>query len=408
MKINIKKTGLKKKIVDYFIRKNFDVSYIVLLLARLKKMQIKKVVWLDEVDEKHSIDTVQNAKICSVSPNFNGIQNEIINYDYLYLYSLKDVIANVHSSSFASIYLNKIYIERVNTADIKYCNYSAGIVQGHNTEKALIKKNNKFKCLNNVFFMGGNGAFNYYHWLIEIAPKILFLDSKLIDGLDFIVVSSDVKKIKSFEVILNVFLRYKKIDLPILFVDPNIDLKISNLFFINTFNNVVFNSVEKLSDVSFSHYHVESLKKVREILISELGVSELKNTSKKIFLARGSDKVRGYNQNEIIDFFKKENFQIIYLEQLSFKDQIELFYNADFIVGPSGAAWANIIFCKNNSKAISWLPENIREFSVFSSLASIFNCDMHFVEAETHSDLGIHSSYTIDLKLLREKYLLLN
>lgn len=404
----MKKIGLKETIINYIFKKNFDVSFIFTLLARLKKIQIKEIIWLDEVNEKYVINSTERSKTCSVSPNFNGIQKETINDGCLYLYSLKDVIANVHSSNFTSKYLNNIYIERVSTADIKYCNYSAGIMLGHNAEKAIIKKNNKIKTLNNIFFMGGNGAFNYYHWLIEIAPKILFLDSKFLDSLDYMVFSSDVKKIKSFEVILDAFLKYKKNDLPILFIDPNIDLKVSNLFFINTFNNVVFNSVEKLSDVSFSHYHVESLKKVREILISELGVREFKNTNKKIFLARGGDKIRGYNQSEIIDFFKKENFQIVYLEQLSFNDQIELFYNADFIVGPSGAAWANLIFCKNNSKAISWLPENIREFSVFSSLASIFNCDMHFVEAETHSDLGIHSSYTIDLKLLREKYLLLN
>ena len=66
-------------------------------------------------------------------------------------------------------------------------------------------------------------------------------------------------------------------------------------------------------------------------------------------------------ENLIIDRF---GFEPVELENYSFKDQVSILNSCDFIVGPSGAAWTNIIFCDIHKyvKAICWgLPPKHKE-----------------------------------------------
>lgn len=114
--------------------------------------------------------------------------------------------------------------------------------------------------------------------------------------------------------------------------------------------------------------------------------------------------LRDYNQSEIISYFESKGFVAIYLEDFDFIEQIKLFNYADFIVGPSGASWSNIIFCRENVKAISWLPDNLSEFSVFSSIAHHVGCDLRFIFTNTHDTNDIHSSYQVDMSMLTEAF----
>ena len=49
---------------------------------------------------------------------------------------------------------------------------------------------------------------------------------------------------------------------------------------------------------------------------------------------------------------QEKGFELVATELLSFKEQVRLFSEADIIVGPSGAAFANIIFCQPGTKVI--------------------------------------------------------
>ena len=51
------------------------------------------------------------------------------------------------------------------------------------------------------------------------------------------------------------------------------------------------------------------------------------------------------NENEIKEFLDSKGFSFIQLSQLSFEDQINIFYNSDIIVGLHGSGFANLPFC---------------------------------------------------------------
>ena len=89
----------------------------------------------------------------------------------------------------------------------------------------------------------------------------------------------------------------------------------------------------------------------------------------KVFLAR-SQKSRPYNQYEIEQELAKLGFVTVYCEELSFSEQQKLFLNAEILVGPTGAAWANLIYCREGSKALIWAPDMVSKTSNFTDLAN--------------------------------------
>ena len=58
------------------------------------------------------------------------------------------------------------------------------------------------------------------------------------------------------------------------------------------------------------------------------------------------------NEDQIIEFLKKNKFEILTLSNYSFKEQVRVINNAKVIVGLHGAGFANFCFCEPNTKVI--------------------------------------------------------
>lgn len=58
-------------------------------------------------------------------------------------------------------------------------------------------------------------------------------------------------------------------------------------------------------------------------------------------------------------------FTFVYMEDLSFCEQVSLMAQAEIIVGPTGAAWTNIIFASPGTKALCWMARDAETFPVF-------------------------------------------
>ena len=65
------------------------------------------------------------------------------------------------------------------------------------------------------------------------------------------------------------------------------------------------------------------------------------------YIKRCSEQRILLNSDEIEVYLKNKNFRIIKGITTSFAKQFNYFYNAKIIVGPAGADFANLIFCKN-------------------------------------------------------------
>ncbi len=395
-------------LVDYVKFKGFNLPGLYFTLLKFKKIYKKRVVWLDQLDHSHrKVDCAVHPCV-SYSPAIDSSVDAVKAYSVeveTSFYHFSNVLFNIRSSGFLLLDSDTLILERLPEVSLNYCDYSAGFIRMHSESYALIRLNRKKIKLNRVLFLGGNGCFNYYHWIIELAPKILYLNEQLLEGypVDCIVCDSAIENIASFRKILEALLAVAKIDLPVVFVDKYDEVYADEVLYISNMNNVVFNTVDKLSSVQYSHFSPSLLAETRNILIQS--VKPEKAAYSRIFLARKETQARLYNQDEVLGYFMTQGFQPVYLEEYSFDEQIALFGAAEFIVGPSGAAWSNLIFCQKGCKGISWLPEKLSEFSVFSSLAKIFECDLRFVMTDQMADeQDIHSDYKVNVTDLQKLY----
>jgi capsular polysaccharide biosynthesis protein len=101
----------------------------------------------------------------------------------------------------------------------------------------------------------------------------------------------------------------------------------------------------------------------------------IQNTSlpKKIYIDRSdsSSNTRNLrliiNESEVKSFLIDNGFKSIALGNLHFKEQVELFNNAEFIIGLHGGGFSNLSFCKKNTKVLEL--KNTTDEKVIENLA---------------------------------------
>jgi capsular polysaccharide biosynthesis protein len=74
---------------------------------------------------------------------------------------------------------------------------------------------------------------------------------------------------------------------------------------------------------------------------------------KKLYISRDDASIRKiFNEAEIVHFLKGYNFYVIRPGELDFIEQVDLFQNAEIVIGPHGAGLSNIVFCKPGTKIV--------------------------------------------------------
>lgn len=368
----------------------------------LVKKRYKEIVWLDNLTSEFVFAKSEIVKI--YEPQYHQVQKVInVKKPEICLYRFEN--AKVHIESSHVILKNLIVMERLPHVLLGYCNYSTGFINGHNEFFALQKQSYDSIKIEKAFFLGGNGSWNYYHWTIEIIPKLkYFLSSNLSTENIKIIIPAHVKNIKSFSVMLEVLLGNR---FQFIYLTKNQIAEVSQLYTITTPSNIVINCKKNISfGADFLYFDKESIEFLRKSILLSIqykrfsGEFQNKFKSRKIFLARKESLVRKYNQDEVISLVAEFGFESIFLEDLSFFEQIYLFQNIDFLIGASGAAWTNLIYAKKGIRAISWLGENVGSFSSYSTLAQYFECDLKFLECQVLKKENTHSDYIVNLVTL--------
>jgi tetratricopeptide (TPR) repeat protein/capsular polysaccharide biosynthesis protein len=76
----------------------------------------------------------------------------------------------------------------------------------------------------------------------------------------------------------------------------------------------------------------------------------------RIYISRSQARYRKvFNETEVIEVLSEAGFVPIWLESLSFEEQIALFSQAKVIVSPHGSGLTNIIFCQRGTKVIEFM-----------------------------------------------------
>ena len=382
--------GVIRRWAEYWFRRNIKVSLLIVFLFGLVKesyrqfyrqLRLMPVEWLDENNNEVK-KTLEQAELSySFGPqDISGTQwVEQVQLPAVNLYYFENARISILSSSI--LLYNKIIIERVKGIDVMRCDYSSGHVISHDKESALVR-NMQVAHLQQGIFLGGNGVSNYYHWMIEILPKLQYLNE--IDQCGYagfpLLVSEDVDHIKTFREALN----YIAKDRPIAVLDRDKTYFVDKLVYINAPNSLPFNlrQNEKMRVADFLTKPA-SIKYLRNRLFTNVDLPPPSaKGSHRIFFSRRNER-RNYNQQEIFEIFRQQGFQKVFMEELSLKEQISLISNAEVIAGPTGAVWTNMIFCREGAKCLCWMADGYGDFSAFSNLARAVGADMRNVTFKT-------------------------
>ena len=200
-----------------------------------------------------------------------------------------------------------------------------------------IKKKIRGNVLSLIQGASGN---NYWHWLFDLLPKIeIISNNKKIKYFDYyyvpnlnryVVDTLKVYGIKEFQLINSQ--KFKHIEANKIFFLENIYLKKGSF-------QKQFENIPKII--------------VKTIRNKFLKYKNKKFNYKKIFIDRSDSKFKHYqfyNNDDLIKKLKKNNFGVYKLSKLKIFDQISLFNSSRLVLGLHGAGFANIIFCKRNTK----------------------------------------------------------
>ena len=211
------------------------------------------------------------------------------------------------------------------------------------TPKFITKANGNLA----VLAQGASGYNNYAHFLLDIVPKIKLLS-----------LARNIKKINFFY-----FSKLNKFQKEIFGI---MGLKENKIIDSNKFRHVQSNKVFGVTHpYYFSGTFSEAQSKIPKWIIYYLKKKFLTKkiilNHKKIFIDRSDSYLKHcklINNIEIKKFLKSKGFKILRLSDFSFRKQVNLFSNAKIIIGPHGAGFANLIFCKKNTKVIELKPSN--------------------------------------------------
>ncbi len=182
--------------------------------------------------------------------------------------------------------------------------------------------------------INASGADMYYHWMADILPRIKLLRDCGIENIDHYII--DYRNIPFQNEALAAL---------------NIDIqKISRAndhftYHICAENLVVPSLPSKLDVVS-----ADACRFLRD---SFLNKQESSPFGSKIYLKRAGKRKIIYD-NEIETYLERLGFETVLSENYTIAQQATIFYNADIIIGPHGAAFTNVAFCKPQTKVIEF------------------------------------------------------
>ena len=194
---------------------------------------------------------------------------------------------------------------------------------------------------------GASGE-NYFHWLLDILPKIIIYQNNL-----------SLKNINYFY-------------LPPLKSSQIESLKLLGIAKERILNSKIYKHIKADKIIFITHpwydkgkFHDQSwnlpvwiIKCIRK---NFLKYKKKFFCSNRILIDRSESNFKHcqiINKDEIETFLIKKGFKIYKIGKYSFAKQIFMFWNAKCIIGAHGAAFTNLIFCKPNTKIIEFMPFN--------------------------------------------------
>ena len=341
--------------------------------TRFQRLFFTPLEWLDATRSAAATTVVEPAgEGLTYGPRISGVQRiERVRLPEVRRHEFRDTRICAMSSSI--LLADRVVVERAPHVAVSRCDYATGHIWAHG-QRSAVMRSRPVEELEAGFFLAGNGAFNYYHWLVEILPKVQYAR----DGDGPLLVSDDVARIPTFREALDAVAGARQV----VYLDRERTYRVKRLVHVDASVVCPFNlnAGEEFRVEDFA-MHRSGIDFLRSRLCGPAR-PPVAAERRRIFLARNTTR-RNYNQEEAFEVFERLGFRKVFLENLTLREQIDEIAAAETIVGPTGAAWANLVFAAPGTRCLCWMAEELRAYAGYSNLAHIVGADMRYVTYAT-------------------------
>jgi capsular polysaccharide biosynthesis protein len=301
-----------------------------------------------------------------IHPSLNVVRKPPLNYDEMHpsktnfirlaeiippIYAVE--IKNAFVSPFGIVYKNGLVVN-----ESVYSMFKPHLFLLSFYKKIFLRKTVKIKgdCI-----VGHNSYYqNYYHWLLEAMPRLFLLKDKAPE-LTLILNSKAPNFIKQYVS----FFEFKEI----VYIE---DDKIAY--------------VDKIMFTTFTArglaMHEPIIRNMVKWLFEINDITQNSNQSKKIFITRKNVKHRRLiNQDEVIAYLITKGFEIVTLEDLTIKEQMQLFADSKYVIGTQGAGMANMIYSTQGKLLITIIHEEHGDDAYFNQ-TSLNNTSCYYFQCK--------------------------
>ena len=223
---------------------------------------------------------------------------------------------------------------------------------------------------------GGAGNQNYWHWLFDVLPRFKICSSCInLNKIDYFLLPSLLKD-------------FQKETLDCLNVPEHKRISSEKFRHIKTKELIITDHPVMITgNATEDHQNTPkwiSLWFKNNFINSNTTIT--KNIKNRIYIDRSEKNSNRLperlivNEDEIKKYLIKNNFIIIRLHETKFKDQVNLFHNAECIVGLHGAGFGNIVFCKPKTKIIEL--KSTTSANAIKNLSQVNDLNYISIEAE--------------------------
>lgn len=239
-------------------------------------------------------------------------------------------------------------------------NTLVGGILGQKSDLVVVRSHRPQVFLDGAIFFGSMAPHNWFHWLIDCLSTAYF--SRYLPG-EFSRFPLLVPSVAMQKASWRDAFRFAIGNHPYILVDEDDRVfaqKVVSLERVTRANPRILgkSTQNRISVLS------APLLEFRDHILTQIQSHEgVNNAGPMIFLCRRSGSVRDYNQEQLVDIASKFGFQPVYLEELSFEASVVLFRDAQAVVGPHGAGWANLLFARPKTQVLFWtwtfgVPDN--------------------------------------------------
>ncbi|MEG1904621.1 MAG: glycosyltransferase family 61 protein [Bacteroidales bacterium] len=247
--------------------------------------------------------------------------------------------------------------------------------------------------LSDGIMLSGRFSSNYYHQMYELMIRLLLLDKAEIPESVPLIVDEIVFRVESLTHIFN-----------------NLNSSGRKVITIGSKEVIGFDQLYTFSGVNQIPPHT---RKIRDIVCTNvvfdldltlamrdrlLVIGSTRQFPRRIFLTRKNTSHRHFNENEVFSLLQGYGFESVAPEEYSIEDQIALFHNAEVIVGGTGAAFTNLLFCSYGCKVIC-LKGIVSDNPVFTTVAMGVGVQMRYC-TDRRVTKNIHGNFVIEVSSL--------